>query len=258
MTGDHPVWVIGFGPRRVHPIGVTPDHPDDRDDGVTWVQRDDLPYLLLGAAAAAQRRSRAAASVGAHAAYTAAWPARRAWRLPLATPLRTGASRAGAALVRDGRTTAERSRAEAQATGATLLARVGDQLIRSGLADEVVDRLLLSGVFDRMVVVVINHPATERLLAEILEDPGMERLITRVMDSHLVQALTTQLLASEEMQLLLEYVMRSPELRAALGEQTAGLAGDMAVGVRARTVVADDAAERFARSLFRRRRRAQT
>jgi hypothetical protein len=52
------------------------------------------------------------------------------------------------------------------------------------------------------------------------------------MDSRMIEDLTTRVLESDEMQLVLDYVTRSPELRAALAHQTAGLAGDVAVGVR--------------------------
>ncbi len=230
--------------------------PAKRDDPVNRVEPNDLPYLLLGAAAAAERRSRAAVTIGARAAEGAAWPAIRVWRMRLATPARDRVGRTGAALVRDGHDALERSRADAQAAGARLLRRLADQLVGSGLADEVVDRLLRSGAFDHAVTVVINHPAAETLIAGVLDDPGLDRLIARVMDSRLIDEVTARLLASEEMQMILKYVMTSPELRAALTEQTAGLADDMAVGVRARTLGADDAAERFARSLLRRRRRA--
>jgi hypothetical protein len=73
------------------------------------------------------------------------------------------------------------------------------------------------------------------------------------MDSRLVDGVTAQLLASEEMQAILDYVTRSPELRAALAHQTAGMAEDVAIGVRSRTYNADAAAERFARRLLKRR-----
>jgi len=82
-------------------------------------------------------------------------------------------------------------------------------------------------------------------------------LIARVMDSRMIDELTARLLESEELRLILDYVTRSPELRAALAHQTAGIAEDVAVSVRSHTVVADDAAERFARALFRRRRRPE-
>jgi hypothetical protein len=67
--------------------------------------------------------------------------------------------------------------------------------------------------------------------------------------------LTARILDSAQLQHVIDHVVASPELRAALTQQTAGLAEDVAAGVRSRTVRADDAAERFARALLRRPRR---
>jgi hypothetical protein len=222
------------------------------------VQGTDLGYAVLGAAVAAERRSRGVIAVSLRAAGAVTWPAARAWDSPVAAPLRGRAAVASGTITRDGREVAARSRAQAKALGAELISRFADQLVRSGLADEVVDRLMTTGAIDRAVTVVINHPATEALIVAVLEDPGVERLVGRALDSRMVVELTGRLLESEEMQLVLSHVMSSPELRAALGQQTAGLAGDVADGVRSRTVVADARAERLARSLLRRRQRPET
>jgi hypothetical protein len=216
-----------------------------------------LRFVALGLAAEGERRARAAMSVAARAAGVAAWPAGQAWRSPLAAPIRRRATSAANGLAHDGRKLAARSQASARDAGALAMRRLEDELSRSGLLDQVLDRLLGSAAFDRMVTVVINHPATEALVVNVVGDPGMDRLITRVMESRVVDELTAQLLASEELQVVLEYITRSPELRAALAHQTAGLADDVAVGVRTRTSVADATAERFARTLLRRRRRPE-
>jgi len=218
-------------------------------------ERAVLPYVLLGAAADAERRSRAALSAGARAVSVAAWPAAMAWRSPLGAPLRRRAGEASTAFGDEGRELVRRGSTQVRATGARLMRRLGEELVYSGLADELVDRLLSSGAFDRVVTVVINHPATEALVASALDDPGLDRLIARVMDSRLIDELTARLLESDEMRLVLDYVTRSPELRAALAHQTAGLADDVAAGMRTRTAVADVAAENFARRLIGRRHR---
>jgi hypothetical protein len=223
---------------------------------VTGPDQPALPlYVLVGAAAFADRRTRATVAAGARAASVAAWPAERIWRSPLGAPLRRRADDASVAFAAEGRELVRRGRIRARSTGTQLARRLGEELVQSGLADELVDRLLSTGAFDRVVTVVINHPATEALVANALDDPGLDRLIARVMDSRLIDELTARLLESEEMALVLDYVTRSPELRAALAHQTAGLAEDVAVGVRSRTVVADATAERFARRLIGRRHR---
>jgi hypothetical protein len=221
------------------------------------VKRAPLPYVLLGLVAAGERRSRDALSIGVRAAEVVVWPAVIGWRSPLAAPLRRRANVSSNELARDGREFAARARAASLAASGELLRRLADELAESGLADEIVDRLLRTGAFDRAVTIVINHPATEALVAGALDDPGIDRLIARVMDSRMIDELTARLLESEELRLILDYVTRSPELRAALAHQTAGIAEDVAVSVRSHTVVADDAAERFARALFRRRRRPE-
>jgi hypothetical protein len=209
-------------------------------------------YVILGALAAGQRRSRQILSVGARAASIAAWPAEQGWRSPLAAPLRSQVNHATDGLAREGQALAARTREHAQ----EIARRLGEQAVNSGLADAAVERALNSGAFDNVITVVIEHPATETALTSALDSPGLDRLIARVMDSRMIDEVVARLLESEEIRLILDYVTRSPELRAALAHQTAGLAGDMAVGVRARTVAADDAAERVARSLLRRPRRA--
>jgi hypothetical protein len=200
----------------------------DRTEVIEAYEQQSPVYALIGAAAAAERRARGAVSVGARAASVAAWPAEQVWRSPLGAPLRRRASEASAAFEADGIELVRRGRLQAQAT------------------------------FDRTVAAIINHPATEALVASALDDPGLDRLIARVMDSRLIDELTARLLESDEMRLVLDYVTRSPELRAALAHQTAGLADDVAAGMRTRTAVADVAAENFARRLLGRRHRPAT
>jgi hypothetical protein len=185
-------------------------------------------------------------------------PAAFVWRSAPALPLRLRVADVSAGFTVDGRGTVTRSLSRGRAVAGMSARRLGVQAIRSGVADEAVDRLLTAGVVDRVTTVVVNHPATEHMVDSVLDDPALDRLVSRVLDSRLIDELTARVLDSDEMRMVLEHVTRSPELRAALAQQTAGLAGDMAVGVRSRTVVADEAAERFARGLLRRRNRPQT
>ena len=95
------------------------------------------------------------------------------------------------------------------------------------------------------------------MISDVLDGPETDRLVARVMESRLVDELVTQLLQSDELRRLVAQISTSPEVRAALSQQTAGFAQDVTVGVRSRTVVADDAVEKTARSLLRRPRRVQ-
>jgi hypothetical protein len=239
-----------------HPIKVRSAHLRTANIESS-VETAPLRFVVLGLAAVGERRSRAVVSAGLRVAGVAVWPAARFWGSPLASPIRHRAADAASDLARDGRELSKRTRESGRAAGAEALRRLEAQLAGSELVDRAIDRALTSGAFDRIVTVVINHPATNALVANVLDEPGLDRLITQVMESRLIDELTAQLLVSDEMQLVLEYITRSPELRAALAHQTAGLADDVAVGVRSRTYAADAVAERFARALIRRRRPPQ-
>lgn len=218
---------------------------------VLHMDRSEFPYLLVGAAAVAQRRSLAALGLAFRTTEIAAAPAVLVWRSPPAGPLRRRASEATVALTQEGRQTVIASRSAA----VVAVRRIGSEVSHSGVVEDAVDRLIAAGVIDRIVSVVVNHPATLRMVDEVLDDPAIGRLVTRILDSSMVEDLTARVLESDEMQMVLEHITRSPELRAALAQQTAGLATDMAVSVRSRTFVADDVAERAARGLFRRKQR---
>ncbi len=208
---------------------------------------------MVGATANVARRSRRPVAVGARALAAAAWPAAAIWNSSPWAPVRARADAVSYRWGQDGVLVTADAAAQARRLAAQLSRALADEFARSGLGDELLDRLLRSGAFDRIVSVVINHPATEALIGNALDDPGLDRLIDRVMDSRMLEEITARLLASEEMQQVLEYVTSSPELRAVLRRQTVGLADDVAVGVRTRTVVADDVAERIARRLLGRR-----
>ena len=246
-------------PSALEPADLLVSPPRGCNTGARQVSEQPAPlrFVALGLAAEGERRTRGVVSVGVRAAGLAAWPATQVWRSRLGAPIRGRTASAANGLAREGRELAARSRAGARDAGADTVRRLEAELERSGAIDEILDRVLSSGAFDRIIAVVVNHPATEALVANVLDEPGMDRLITRVMESRLVDDITAQLLASEELQLVLEYITRSPELRAALAHQTAGLADDVAVGVRTRTFAADETAERIARAVFRRKRRPE-
>jgi hypothetical protein len=217
------------------------------------VERANLAYLLLGAAAAAEARSHGLLSTGAKTAQLASRPAALVWRSPIAAPVRHRAAGVGSTLERDGRALAARMKTRSRQAADTI-GGYTDELLAAGIADDIVARLLATGALDRMITVAINHPATDELVANTLDDPAMDRLVARVMDSRVVDDVVARLLESEELQQILDYVTRSPELRAALAHQTYGMAEDVADGVRARTAAGDVLVERLARSLVGRRR----
>lgn len=261
------------------------------------MQPNDIAYLLLGVADAGQRRARATVATTAHIAATVSAPAVAAVEAtPLARPIRRGAAAITDPLVADGRALADVSRRAledalrritTEALDSTALDRAVDRVLSSGAArrvvtvvvnhpavdeliagalngpavDRTVTRVMQSRLVDelttQLVADVVNHPATDRVMTDVLDGPATDRIVARVMESRLVDELISQLLESDELRRLVGHISTSPEVRAALSQQTAGFAEDVTVGVRSRTVVADDAVEKAARSLLRRPRRVQ-
>ncbi len=259
--------------------------------------RSELAYALVGVADAAQRRARVTAGTTVQIAVTITAPAVAAVdATPLGAPVRRRAARVTDPLVADGRSiialgqrTVEdvTRRIVSEALDSTALdaavARVlssgavrrvamivinhptTDELVADALngpaVDRTVERVMESRLVDeltaQLIGSVVNHPATERVISDVLDGPETDRLVARVMESRLVDELVTQLLQSDELRRLVAQISTSPEVRAALSQQTAGFAQDVTVGVRSRTVVADDAVEKTARSLLRRPRRVQ-
>ena len=216
------------------------------------MQRTDLAYLFVGVATVAERRARAAIGTSAQITAAVAAPAVAAFEAtPFAAPVRRRAAAVADPIVADGRAIVGLARQTVENT----IGRVTSDALDSRALDAAVDRVLLSGAARRVVTVVVNHPATDELLADLLDGPGVDRISARVMGSRLIDQLTSRLLESEEFRQVLRHVMTSPEVRVALSQQTAGLAQDVTVGVRSRTVTADDTVEQAARSLLRRPRR---
>jgi hypothetical protein len=186
------------------------------------VEQASIPYLLIGAAAAAERRARRAAPAAIQTTRTVLWPAAKLYESPPLRGVRLRTAASSASFVREGR--------------------------------ELTDALLSRDVLKQRLRAAINSPATDELLQELLDSAALDRLTARVLDSSFVENLTIRVIASDEMDLVLDYVTNSPEVRAAVTRQTAGLAGDMAAGVRSRTAVGDATTERLAQHIIRRLR----
>ena len=127
------------------------------------------------------------------------------------------------------------------------------RVLESPDLDRVVERVLASPAVDGVITKVLDSPSTDRIVTQVLASPGLERLIVTVMESRLIADLTDHVVHSEELQRVVFAVSQSPELRSAIAESSASLAGEVADQVRAKTVVADDRAERVARRLLRRK-----
>jgi len=227
-----------FGVTGNHSRRVIPPHPVGPDHRETAVDRASTAHLVLGLAAAGERRARGAMSASRAVASVAMRPAAGVWRSGLAAPVRERADGTVRSLENDGREIFARARGRAREAASPLLEELVAQLADERVVERAVAELIARGTLSRV--------------AEQLVEAGVAG---EVVDGRLVDDVTERVLASEEMRRVLAFVMGSPELRAALAQQSAGLATDMATGMRARTSVADARAERLVRSLLRGRRK---
>jgi hypothetical protein len=119
---------------------------------------------------------------------------------------------------------------------------LGEHRVIERIADELIANGTVTALFDQALEAGLAEQIADRLLApDVLDSPVLLEITDRVM-------------ASEEMQRVIAHIASSPELRAAMAEQSAGLAEEMVAGVRQRTVSMDDVAERAVRGWLRRPR----
>jgi hypothetical protein len=129
-------------------------------------------------------------------------------------------------------------------------------LAARGRRDERELRSRLEAELERLIAAALDSPATDRIVQRVLHSPGVERAIVTVLESELLLESTERALRSEEIGLVLAWIADSPEIRRAVFQQSAGLADVVGEEVRGRSANADDAAERFARRVLRRRPRS--
>jgi hypothetical protein len=135
---------------------------------------------------------------------------------------------------------------------AAQLATEGGHARRAAL--QRVDRTVASVDLDAALTAVLEHPQTRELLEALTTNPAFERLVADALDSRLTVDLTDRMLRGPVMQHAIEHLANSPELRQVVAEQSAGMAEQAMDGVRRRSVVLDDAAERTVRGWLRRPR----
>jgi hypothetical protein len=148
--------------------------------------------------------------------------------------------------------------------------RVVDRLLSQGVAERIAERVLAGPELDRIldlsvdegrveaiVARALESPSADRLVEQIVDSPGFERLVLSIGRSEVFDRLLDRALYSEELDRVVSHIAESDEVRAALTQQSAGLADEVAFQIRARTMAADELLERFARSLVHRRPREE-
>ena len=122
-----------------------------------------------------------------------------------------------------------------------------DEVLSAPEMARVVDRALAGSLPEEIARSIVRHRVLERIAAELAASGELERLATEALGSPQTLELTDRVLASDEMQRAVRHIASSPELRAAMAQQTAGLADEVVGGVRASAVRLDDRAERVVR-----------
>jgi hypothetical protein len=221
-------------------------------------------HAAIGVADTAARPARAVTSAGARAGITA-WDSlvpRRAQRsvesLMQAAERRgaqdTARLRATAGEAVDALLDSHVSRAAVRRLAAsTLVQEALDEVFAGPLPEDVGQRLVTHRVLERVAGPLVTGDELEQRLAALLDDPALERIMARALDSRFAESLTDQILASDELRRIVAHIARSEDVRVALQAQSVGLADEVAGEVRERTMGVDDAMERTARRLLRRR-----
>jgi hypothetical protein len=126
-------------------------------------------------------------------------------------------------------------------------------VVRSPLVPRVADELLRSGVIDQIGRRLATGPELDRMLTGVLDSEALTRLIDRTLESSVVDASVARILASEELWIVVEEIAQSPAVTDAIAHQGVGFVDQVAgeLGERSRSV--DDRLERGARKFFRRR-----
>ena len=146
--------------------------------------------------------------------------------------------------------------------GAPLRAVVDDIALDGAVArrallergEAAVDRLLAGPLTERVVHLLGEHHVVERLARELTAQGTVTAVVEQALEGGLAAEITERVIASPEMEQLIAFIASRPELRDAIAEQSAGLAQEMAAGVRTRTQAMDDLAERMVRGWLRRPR----
>lgn len=114
-----------------------------------------------------------------------------------------------------------------------------------------------TGVGRRLGVNQALGRAVDRNVDRALQSDAAERAVERALESDSVKRAWSKVLESEEAQKLVERVAEAPEVRSAITSQGVGLLEDVRRSARKAARRIDDGADRIARRLLRRPRRAE-
>lgn len=123
--------------------------------------------------------------------------------------------------------------------------------------EEAIVRAIESAAVERALERVLDGPVVEEAVERAVNSPAVERALVNAIDSEMIDRVWERLLASDEAQQLVVRVAEAPEVRNAITAQGVGLIEDIGRQIARITYRLDDAIERVARGLLRRRRREE-
>jgi uncharacterized RDD family membrane protein YckC len=90
---------------------------------------------------------------------------------------------------------------------------------------------------------LVRHRVLERVVGELAASGALDKAVKEALESPHASELTDRVLRSDQMRRAIREVVAGPEMRAAMAQQTTGLAEELVVGVRSRAVQLDERIE---------------
>jgi uncharacterized RDD family membrane protein YckC len=132
-----------------------------------------------------------------------------------------------------------------------------DQAVQTA-AEEAMVAAVESEAVERALVRVLQGPLVEETVHGALQSDAVKRALIEALDSEMADEVWRRMLASDEAQRLVERIAEAPELRAAISAQSVGFIEDIGHTIGNTTRRLDGVAERIARRVVFRKRRAGT
>lgn len=139
------------------------------------------------------------------------------------------------------RAAARPARAAARASRDQLEAATDEHLVPE--LSRIVDRALAGDLPEELAKSIAQQHVIERVVTQLANEGALDAAVDRALASERTSELIDRIVSSDEMKHAIRGVVASPEVRAALTEQGAGLADDLARNVRTRSRGADDRIE---------------
>jgi uncharacterized RDD family membrane protein YckC len=114
-----------------------------------------------------------------------------------------------------------------------------------------IDGALASTLPEDVARSLVRHRVLERVVEELAASGELDKAVEEALASPRASELTERIVQSDVMRSAIRDVVAGPEVRAALTQQTTGLAEELVIGVRARAVRLDDRAEHAVRRQVR-------